>query len=609
MKAIFYVFLAWLSFAAEAKTQVLTEYTSFTQHGDHRFAVNLTPVDPSGRHVLELELGCAEQGCSDWDYTVRFEWHQGDTRYEMGRLITPYAGYMQRGMHGFDRSWRRTYYFDVSHLAPVLNGEGTFNVHYGGWGAKKSAFGVSAKLISQPGFYNRQVKRVIPLYESGSEGWPYKTAQDFANLLPAKTVTFEAGEKHAEIKMIVSAHGHALSYDNPEGKAELCGEWCDRYFTLSQDSELVVKQNLWRDTCDQSATFPQGGTYLFSRANWCPGEAITPFSFSVSTDNQDSLFDLDWQAYSWQPSQYGKDAPRYIVSALLVTYGDYDLKEDIALKRVLKPNAAMPDRFSMSCGEIEVEVENLGNSDIDELWFDYGVEGQKVQQYYWQGELPAGETKQINFATAYMGRFAANGSELTVAVRSAADQQGVNNAQTVKMKAPIALDKSAVLHLLSGKQGAETSVSIVDRDQNTVKHWPTFSNTAWHALPLDVPAGCYTLKINDSEHDGLAFPFFNQRKGKGEIKLHHSGEVDAHVTQLEADFGRELSIPITVGYEFGGCAARDWQKDVAYQTPGQQVAYQGVIYQAHHWSYNFAPDRAGPYDAWQAVSYCDGSAL
>ncbi|KZN49319.1 peptide-N-glycosidase F-related protein [Pseudoalteromonas luteoviolacea] len=598
-----------LANSALATTQILTEYTSFTQHGDHGFVVDLLPADPSAKHTLEVELGCAAQGCSDWDYTVRFEWHQGTKRYELGRLITPYAGYMQRGMHGFDRNWRRTFSFDVSHLAPVLTGEGSLKVHYGGWGAKKSAFGIAAKLVSQPNYHTRAVKRVIPLYESGSEGWPYKTAQDFAALLPAKNVAFEAGEQSAEIKMIVTAHGHALSYDNPEGKAELCGEWCDRYFTLHQDGNLVIQQNLWRDDCDQSATFPQGGTYLFARANWCPGEAVTPFSYPVDISNVNSEFDLNWQAYSWAPSQYGKDAPRYIVNAVLVTYGEQTVEEDIALTTIVKPNAAMPDRIGLSCGEIEVEVANQGNTKINELWFDYGVEGQQANQYYWQGEIAAGDKKRITFGAEFLGIFNTEQAKLNVTVRSTDDQKIANNSQTVRFNRPIAIESSAVLRLLTGKQGDETRVSLFDRTQSTVKHWDEFTDASWHDLPLDVPVGCYTLKIQDSAHDGLAFPFFNQRKGKGEIVLHHSDAADSAITVLQPDFGRELAIPVTVGYEMGGCAATAWQADLAYNKKGQQVAYKGVIYQARHWSYNFEPDRAGPYDPWQAVSYCDGSAL
>ena len=57
----------------------LTPYTSFTQHGNHSYAINL-PADGIAHEnlTLEIELGCAEVGCSDWDYTVRFEWLAND---------------------------------------------------------------------------------------------------------------------------------------------------------------------------------------------------------------------------------------------------------------------------------------------------------------------------------------------------------------------------------------------------------------------------------------------------------------------------------------------------------------------------------------------------
>ncbi|NQZ11172.1 MAG: hypothetical protein HRT35_28805, partial [Algicola sp.] len=207
------------SFSTQADEYQLTPYTSFTAHGNHVTEVVLPDEGFTAEKVLlEVELGCAEIGCSDWDYTVRYEWQVGDDKFELGRLITPYAGYMQRGMHGFDRSWRRKYVFDVTHLTPVLKQKGRLVAHYGGWGAKKSAFGFAAKLITQGSEPLREVKRVINLYRSGSEGWPYKTAASFGEYLKPQVVEFAPDETYAEVKVTVSAHGHALSFDNPKNE-------------------------------------------------------------------------------------------------------------------------------------------------------------------------------------------------------------------------------------------------------------------------------------------------------------------------------------------------------------------------------------------------------
>ncbi|MBQ4846446.1 peptide-N-glycosidase F-related protein [Pseudoalteromonas sp. MMG005] len=587
----------------------LVSYQSFDHHGDHAYLLTLpSEANFKQQQFLEVELGCAVQGCSDWDYTVRFEWLKDGHRYEFGRLITPYAGYMQRGMHGFNRSWRRKYVFEISHLAPVLKGEGTLNVHYGGWGVKKSAFGFSAKLITR-GTVARRVNKVVPMYYSASAGWPYKSANEFSSFLPAKEVTFSADDIKAQLKVIVSAHGHALSFDNPAQEAELCGEWCERYFELLQNERVLARTPLWRTDCDQSATFPQGGTYIYARANWCPGEVVEPFSYELDTRRAQSMLDIDWQTYTWQPSQYGSDAPRYIVSAVLVTYGPVRLNTDLAIEQILAPNNDIDSRTNTRCGEVSIAVVNQGQTDITDIDFWYGVT--KLQHYLWHGELNPGERQIVTLPARYWGEFTSSNARLTVQAITAQDENSRNDFAVSNFDLPQTFSNRAKLYLTTGKFADETSVSIKDRDHHLVKQWHQFNASSEHILELDLPVGCYNLEVNDTAQDGLAFPFLNQRKGQGSITIHDPSLVDGvvEVEALQADFGRKLSVPFTVGYRLGECAAPQWQPNRAYSAIAEKVGFQGIIYKVKHWSYNFQPDKAGPYDAWLAYSYCDGSEL
>ncbi|TMP60374.1 hypothetical protein CWB96_06585 [Pseudoalteromonas citrea] len=194
---------------------------------------------------------------------------------------------------------------------------------------------------------------------------------------------------------------------------------------------------------------------------------------------------------------------------------------------------------------------------------------------------------------------------MMVRATTAQDEIDSNNVVYSRIEAPLSISNSAQLHLLSGKFADETSVTIKNSKGEALKQWSQFNASAEHTLDLDMPVGCYTLEVNDSAKDGLAFPFLNQRKGKGSIAIYDIDDIH----QLPADFGRQLRLPFTVGYKLGGCAASPWQSEHAYAQVGERVSFQGIIYQAKHWSYNFQPDEAGPYDAWQALSYCDGSTL
>ena len=155
------------------------------------------------------------------------------------------------------------------------------------------------------------------------------------------------------------------------------------------------------------------------------------------------------------------------------------------------------------------------------------------------------------------------------------------------------------------KAPQDTAIIIKDRLGNEVITWQDFTAQQTENLPLELAKGCYTLEIHDSAHDGLYNHFTRSRQGKGSVAVSHA---DGKVT-LEPDFGRLLKVPFTYDYPLGGCKEAGWQVDHAYAQAGERVSYQGIVYRARHWSYNFQPDTSGPWDAWEALMYCDGSAL
>jgi hypothetical protein len=70
-----------------------------------------------------------------------------------------------------------------------------------------------------------------------------------------------------------------------------------------------------------------------------------------------------------------------------------------------------------------------------------------------------------------------------------------------------------------------------------------------------------------------------------------------------------LKLPFTLDYPLGQCLEPEWQSGQPYAKSGELVSFKGVVYKARHWSYDLEPDKSGPWDAWAAVSYCDGRVL
>ena len=42
--------------------------------------------------------------------------------FQVGRMITPYGGYMAQGQYGFSNAWTHEYSWDITDFAPLLDG-------------------------------------------------------------------------------------------------------------------------------------------------------------------------------------------------------------------------------------------------------------------------------------------------------------------------------------------------------------------------------------------------------------------------------------------------------------------------------------------------------
>ena len=76
---------------------------------------------------------------------------------------------------------------------------------------------------------------------------------------------------------------------------------------------------MWRNNCNLNPVYPQGGTWIYSRSNWCPGAEVWTYDFEVTpfiTPGDTVVLDHDAQTYvhtgSWD---------YYQIEDQLVTYG------------------------------------------------------------------------------------------------------------------------------------------------------------------------------------------------------------------------------------------------------------------------------------------------
>ena len=87
---------------------------------------------------------------------------------------------------------------------------------------------------------------------------------------------------------------------------------------LKVDNGTQFDWQVWKD-CGENPVYPQGGTWIYDRAGWCPGMAtdVQVNDITSIVGSNDSVL-LDYGVTS------ASGTSNYIVSNKLVTYGEYN---------------------------------------------------------------------------------------------------------------------------------------------------------------------------------------------------------------------------------------------------------------------------------------------
>jgi hypothetical protein len=312
--------------------------------GDNRRKVYAEVDFPAGQWKsvsLHLHLGCPPGRCDRWDRWGYIGIANGEgmaeSITEIARFGTPFGG---------TADWT----VDVSPLLPLLSGHKKVAVQIDTWVGPGNPEGdgwlVDASFTFAPGVSERVPVQVIPLWDVAlSEvGDPAKPLS-----LPARMVQIPPDADAVELRSFITGHG--------QGNLQNCAEFCPKTHTYLI-GETSVQRRLWREDCASFCTLttdpgsgrqfckesPTGaiGSVRASRANWCPGALVTPWSVDVTAaakaTGTSTTISYAPEAYenSCRPgvqtcqgcafntgcdyNNSSHTAPKYLQSALLIIY-------------------------------------------------------------------------------------------------------------------------------------------------------------------------------------------------------------------------------------------------------------------------------------------------
>ncbi|MEM9101520.1 MAG: peptide-N-glycosidase F-related protein [Pseudomonadota bacterium] len=503
--------------------------------------------------IMYYTLGCASEGCSDWDYTTQVWAIKNNTRYELGRVITPYAAYMRLGLEGFDSSWQQTYTFDVTDFVDILEGDIPIQVKYHGWN-RPLGFSASVKFELIEGQPVRPVLDVQALYHGQHD---YISSAEFeAAAMPEKSIKLSKEADSAKLRFTTTGH----SFGNDVN----CAEFCVRSYQLNVNHQEIARQVMWRDDCAKNYLFPQGGTWLYNRANWCPGDKVLPYEhelMSVLNTTDTHLIDLNIEEYEWSPTDPDNPSPPpyYITDAYLVSYGKVSAKNDAAVTEIIAPNNASEyGRANPICDNAIVKIKNNGSEPLKVALIEYGLEGGFSSFYPWRGHLAFGETETVTLPRImWRGKSISNKFYVEITKPNLTnDEYDKDNILSTTFDFPRHYEQGLKFVLATNDQAQENTYSILDAKGDVLTLKDGLVNESVYTETFETP-GCYTLKIKDRDEDGLSW-WLNLRLGlesAGSAHLENSAGEKIH--QFQGDFGAEISHTFTVGSKLTSSSARN----------------------------------------------------
>lgn len=431
------------------------------------------------------------QYCGDWDYTIQNYLMTATDTIELSRLITPYAN------ASYPRtpwSWKEHYYFDVTDFYPLLKNNVAIRLSYHNY---SGGFTGNIRFAFIEGTPPRNVTGIKKLWEgSFNYGDP---AAPIDNYITPATLTAPAGTQYGELKFTVTGHGS----DNTG-----CSEFCSKYYQVKQNNVSIAQKQIWKADCGYNDLYPQSGTWIYDRANWCPGQQVLPATYKLNsiTAGTNYIADVDFQSYT----RSGTGTPSYTVSGRIVYYGAFNNNLDAEIKNIIAPsNYEGYFRSNPICGKPVVRIRNTGATTISTVSFQYGITGQTMQTHTVTGlslasleeaTITLPELSLLTTIPGGMNEFAVTIQQ----VNGATDNYTINNTlKTVFTTAPDWPAEFTVV-IKSNNFGTQTSWRIEDLAGNIIiQRNPASPQTTYRDTITSLSNGCYRLVVTDAGCDGL----------------------------------------------------------------------------------------------------------
>jgi hypothetical protein len=322
---------------------------------------------------LRINLNCPNTGCDPWDQPASIRINTSQGIFELGRYITPFG--IACG----------PWYIDVTDFKSILTGEITFESFIQVWGPSGWMLDLDLEFVIDD--EDKEYTRLSPIHATdyqvyGDPGISYDL-EDVDLSVAQNTET-------SHIRMQVSGHG--------QGNTNNAAEFFRRMHQLRINNTTFATHDLWKADCATNTCANQSGTWLFSRAGWCPGQEVIPAIFNTTQQvapGEAFIFDYQLQDYTnFLNTGYNDSShtePHYRIHSYFIENSStaYNSYRNLAVNEIA---------FTTS-DQIRVEINNDGTVDLANYEVRLYVDGQLMDTQPVSTAIASGSNFVVNFDT------------------------------------------------------------------------------------------------------------------------------------------------------------------------------------------------------------------
>ena len=493
------------------------------------------------------------------------EYYSNAVDYEIGRYITPYGGGIDLGPEG------TRWIYDVTDYAPILRNDIALR-------AGNNQELLDLKFVYIKGTPPREVIKIKNLWNGY---FSYAGILDNTHCAPIN-VALPQNTISYRIKTRTTGHEFGINAEN-------CAEFCPKEHYLFVNGIQRFAWNLWNE-CADNPIMAQGGTWIYDRAGWCPGDKVQTYNHELTpfaTSGGNLTLDYEMEGS-------GAPAGGYNLYSQLIMYGDYNFNKDAAMEDIIAPSRTFQySRLNPICDNPIVRIKNNGSSTLTSAIIVYGVQnpdGAVVTTpgyYQWSGGLGIGEMEDVVLPLF-------NWTNLDVAnpifyaeivePNASTDEYENNNRLESAFDLPSQYETGMRVEIRTNNAPWENAYTIKDQNGNTIYSRSGMTATTLYDDPLNLDYGCYTFEFTDSDEDGISW--WANSDGTGWVRL-KAPNGTTYLT-FNPDYGKNIKHQFTVGYQMGeenyfhpsvditgvnDGIAKPHQKVRAYPNPTKGTAY------------------------------------